>query len=131
MASPTNAFLGALFVTSFWTLLGYAVGRHLLPRGLAISAAPVIGWAVHSAATLPIFTLIGLSWTAVIGGGAFGVLISFFLLHARADDGEAGNAVPIPIWIFAAAAALALIPAVALLPKYSGDAVQLADPTFE
>jgi hypothetical protein len=38
-------------------LLGYALGRRLVSRVLAIGAAPVIGWSVHCAATLPIYLL--------------------------------------------------------------------------
>ena len=41
MASPVNAALCALIATAFWALLGYALGRHLLPRVLAIGAAAV------------------------------------------------------------------------------------------
>ncbi len=37
----------------------------------------------------------------------------------------------IPVWAFAAAAVVALVPAVTLLPKSSGDAVWLADATFD
>ena len=67
MASPVNAVLCALIATAFWTFVGYAVTRHLLPRVLALGAAPVIGWAVFSAATLPILRLIGFSPLAVVG----------------------------------------------------------------
>ena len=65
MASPLNAVLCALIGIAFWTVLGYAIARHLLPRVLAIGAAPVIGWAVFSATTLPILTLLGLILTAI------------------------------------------------------------------
>src|SRR5580700_2552700 len=61
MASPVNAALCALLATAFWSFLGYALTCHRLPRALAIGAAPVTGWAVHSAATLPFFFLIGFS----------------------------------------------------------------------
>ena len=50
MASPVNALVCALIATAFWSLLGYALGSRLVPRVLAIGAAPVIGWSVHSAA---------------------------------------------------------------------------------
>jgi len=43
MASPVNAFVCALIATAFWSLIGYALGGRLVPRGLAIGAAPVIG----------------------------------------------------------------------------------------
>ena len=61
MASPANAALCALIASAFWTFLGYGVGRHLLPRSLAFSASPVLGWAVHSAALLPIVVWTGFS----------------------------------------------------------------------
>jgi hypothetical protein len=38
MALPANAALCALVASAFWTFLGYGVGRHLLPRSLALNA---------------------------------------------------------------------------------------------
>jgi hypothetical protein len=130
MASPVNAALCALLATAFWSLLGYALTRRLLPRALAIGAAPVIGWAVHSAATLPIFLLIGFSPLAVVAVAALCVAISVATLKLEAN-GEVEAAPAIPWWAFAAAAVLALAPAVAILPKMSGDAVYLADPMID
>jgi hypothetical protein len=130
MASPVNAALCALLATAFWSLLGYALTRHLLPRALAIGAAPVTGWAVHSAATLPIFFLIGFSPAAVVVIAALSVAIAVATLKLAAKaDAEAAPA--IPWWAFAAAAVLALVPAVAILPKRVPDAVHLADPIFD
>ena len=135
MASPLNAALCALLAAAFWTLLGFALGRRLLPRALGRGAAPVIGWAAHSAVMLPIYAWIGpwigFSPIAVIGAGALCVLASGFSLAGRAPQSEAEDAADIPAWAFAAAAVLALAPAVAILPKFSGDAVQLADPIFD
>ena len=87
MASPVNAALCALLATAFWSLLGYALTRHLLPRALAVGAAPVMGWAVHSAATLPIFFLIGFSPLAVVAIAALCVAASVATLKlaAKAD----------------------------------------------
>ncbi len=130
MASPVNAALCALLATAFWSLLGYALTRHLLPRALAVGAAPVMGWAVHSAATLPIFFLIGFSPLAVVTVAALCVAVSVATLKLAAK-GDAEAAPAIPWWVFAAAAVLALAPAVAILPKMSGDAVYLADPIFD
>ena len=76
MASPVNAALCALIATGFWTLLGYALARHLLARALALGAAAVIGWAAHSAVTLPIYIWIGLSPAAVVAIGALCVLVA-------------------------------------------------------
>jgi hypothetical protein len=130
MASPVNAALCALLATAFWSFLGYALTRHLLPRALAIGVAPVTGWAVHSAATLPIFLLIGFSPLAVVAIAALCVAVSVATLRLAAnDDAEAAPA--IPWWAFAAAAVLALVPAVAILPKLAPGAVHLADPIFD
>ncbi len=131
MASPVNAALCAAIAAAFWTFVGYALGRHVLPRALAAGAAPVIGWAVFSAITLPAFILIGFSpltvsmvatlWLAV--GGA-----SLLLPPARGNDTAA---LGIAAWTFLGAALLALAPAVAILPKFSPDGVHLADPIFD
>ena len=131
MTSPLNAALCALLAAAFWPLLGYALGRRLLPRALARGAAPVMGWAVHSAAMLPIYPWIGFSPIAVIGTGALCVLASGLALSGRAPQNGAEDAADIPAWAFAVAAVLALVPAVAILPKFSGAAVQLADPIFD
>jgi hypothetical protein len=128
MASPVNAALCALLATAFWSFLGYALTRHLLPRVLAIGTAPVTGWAVHSAATLPIFFLIGFSPLAVVAVAVLCVAIGVATLRL-ASDGDAAPA--ISWWAFVAAAALALAPAVAILPKMSGDAAYLADPMID
>jgi hypothetical protein len=130
MASPVNAALCALLATAFWGFLGYALTRHLLPRALAIGAAPVVGWAVHSAATLPIFLLIGFSPLAVVAIAALCVAVGVATLKLAVNsDAEAAPA--IPWWAFLAAAVLALVPAVAILPKIAPGTVHLADPIFD
>jgi hypothetical protein len=131
MASPVNALVCALIATAFWSLLGYALGRRLVPRVLAIGAAPVVGWSVHSAATLPIYFLFGFSPLLVGGIGAICVLIACFSLSQPRLAGETEPARIIPVWAFAAAAVVALLPAATVLPKSSGGAVWLADATFD
>jgi hypothetical protein len=131
MASPINALMCAVIATAFWTLLGFALARHLLPRALALGAAAVIGWAAHSAVTLPIYVWIGFSPISVVAIGALCILASGLSLSLRISRGEAEGAPGIPPWTFAAAGILALAPAAAILPKFYGDAVQLADPIFD
>ncbi len=131
MASPVNAALCALIATAFWAFLGYAIGRHLFPRVLAIAAAAVIGWAAHSVVLLPIFTLIGFSQTAAVASGLICLLAAGFSLSRPAPISESEGDLAVPQWALVAAAILALVPAVAILPKFSGDAVQLADPVFD
>ncbi len=130
MASPVNAALCALLATAFWSLVGYALCRRLAPQALAAGAAPVIGWAVHSAATLPLFTLIGFSPLAVVAVAALCVIASVASLRQPVNTG--GKPEPqIPVSAYVTAAALALLPTVALLPKFSAQGVHLADPIFD
>jgi hypothetical protein len=131
MASPVNAVFCALVATAVWAFLGYAVSRHLLPRALAIGAAPILGWAIVSAATLPIFVLIGFSATAVTSVAALCALAGAISLVARETEGAADGAPLISWWCYAVAAVLAVVPAIAIVPKISAGAVHLADPIFD
>ena len=131
MASFINAVLCALLAAAFLTVFGYGIARHVLPRPLAAGAAPVIGWAVFSAATLPILTIAGFNALSVSVTGllflAGGVSLMALCRGVR-DDAAAP---PIPLWSYLAAALLALGPTAALLPKYTAAGVQLADPIFD
>jgi hypothetical protein len=131
MASPVNAVLCALLATAFWTVLGYAVTRHLLPRVLALGASPVVGWAVFSSATLPILTLTGFSLPTVVGLAALCLIVGGGSLLIYPSPADAATAPTMPPWSYAAAALLALVPAIAIVPKFLADGVRLADPIFD
>jgi hypothetical protein len=131
MASLVNAVLCAVVATVFWSLVGYALARHVLPRALALGAAPVLGWAVHSAATLPLFFLIGFSPAVVASLAVACVAAAAGSLVWRPIKHNAADAPKVPVWTYAAAASLALAPAAAILPKFSRGAVYLADPIFD
>jgi hypothetical protein len=131
MASTLNAALCALLAVAFWSLTGFALGRRALPRTLATGMAPVLGWAVHSAAMLPVYLLVGFTAATIVPSGAIcaAAAIGSFLvwpMERRQDDPAV-----VPVGAIVAAAILALLPAVALIPKFSGDAVLLADPIFD
>jgi hypothetical protein len=133
MASPINAVLCALVAATFYSAFGYALARDALPRVLALGAAPVIGWAVFSAVALQILSLIGFSPLTVIGLAALGLLFTGLCLRRPALLSAPSIGIN-PWWLGAAAIAvaiLALVPALALLPKYSGVGVHLADPIFD
>src|SRR5579862_226101 len=135
MASTVNAVLCALVATAFCTACGYAISRHVLPRVIALGAAPIVGWAVFSAATLPVLTLVGFSSPAIAATAALFLVIGGGALLMRSDNDDAARAPTIPPWSYAAAAVLALVPASAIVPKVSADGarlgVQLADPIFD
>ena len=131
MASPVNAALCALLATAFCTVLGHALARRVLPRTLALGAAPALGWAVFSAATLPVLTAIGFSAVAVGGLAALCLAIASGSLLLRPEPAEGTPQLGIKPWCFAVAGIVALVPASAILPKYSAYGVHLADPIFD
>ena len=133
MASPINAVLCVLVGAAFWSVLGYVIARHLLPRVLALGAAPVIGWAIFSAVALPILSLIGFSTLTVVSLAALGLgLAAVGLRRLPAAPGSPTDLKPWgPAAAAIAAAMLALAPALALLPKYSQAGVHLAAPIFD
>ena len=65
MPNALVVVLCAVAAASFWTVLGFALARRLVGPALALPIAPALGWAVHSAAALPILLLVGFSTTTV------------------------------------------------------------------
>jgi len=131
MASPVSAVLCAALAAAVWSLLGYALARHLLPRVLALGAAPVIGWVTFSAATLPLFILIGFSPITVAGVGMICAVIGGASLLTLPATGDVSPAPAAPVWAYIAAGMVALGPTAAILPKFSTAGVHLADPIFD
>jgi hypothetical protein len=136
MASTSDAVLCAVVATLYWTLLGFAITRRLVPGALALPLAPAIGWAVHSAIAHSVFWLVPFSGPAIASVAAIVLAGATFVLPAGTSHDEPGtrNSFPearVPIWAYAAAALLALGPAAAILPKFAGDAVFLADAIFD
>jgi hypothetical protein len=84
---------------------------------------------------LPVLTLVGLSAQAVVSLAALALVLAAVLMLRAPDATESGAQInPRPWWGAVAgvlAGALALAPAVALLPKYSADGVHLAAPIFD
>jgi hypothetical protein len=147
MASTINVILCAAAALLLWTCVGLAVARAVSPaRQLIWPVAPALGWAVHSAAALPIFMLAGFSRLTVAIVFAGSLLASAYALWRQARQPRNGTPrgeqrrsgqrrsepLPdVPVWAWIGAALLALGPALAILPKFDGDAVYLAAPIFD
>ncbi len=131
MASTLNAALSAVAAMLFWTCLGASITRRMMPGALALPMAPVVGWAVHSAAALPIFRVVGFSQPGVLVTAVLALFASVLALRAQPRPGEAESGATVPPWAYAAAALLAIFPAIALLPKHVADGVILAGPIFD
>ena len=130
MASTLNAALVAVCALSFWTYLGAALARRILPGTLVLPASPVVGWAVHSAVALPLFRLVGLSQAGVLAVAVLALAAGFWALR-RPAPGGGDDGLRVPGWAYAVAALLALAVATALLPKTVDGGVILAGPIFD
>jgi hypothetical protein len=131
LPSLSNVLLCAVAAGIVWTSLGLGVARRLgIERGLALAIAPALGWAVFHAAALPALLVLGLTRaTAVLVCLAAPTLAALLLATApRASMRAPGP----PWWAYAAAAALALAPAAAIVPKFGADGVvMLAAPMYD
>src|SRR3979411_1617591 len=119
MASTLNADLTEVAALLFGTCLGASITRCFAPRSLVLPMAPVVGWAAHSAAALPIFRAVGFSQAGVLITSLLALIASALALRARLREAE--TEVTVPGWAYGAAALLAILPAIALLPKYVAD----------
>ena len=127
MASTLNALFGALVAATFWSCIGIAIARRIMPAALAWPVAPTLGWAVHSAATFPILTLVGFSTVNAAIAAALTLIASIVALARPGGSPSVG----LPLWIWGGAALLAMGVAVAILPKTYGDSVILAPAIFD
>jgi hypothetical protein len=133
MASTTNVILGTATALLVWTMVGLAVARAVLPdRALIWPAAPALGWAVHSAAALPLFMLIGFTRATVTIVMVLTVAASAYALWRSPDlPARDGSEAAVPVWAWVGALVLSFGAAAAILPKFAGDAVYLAAPIFD
>lgn len=129
MPSLVHVFIGALAVAVYCTAIGLAFARQIIGGRLAWAIAPALGWALQSAAALPVFLLMGFSVASVALACAVMLLASLLLLNARAPKQESDAHVP--VWACAAAAIIALAPAAVLIPKTTPEGIALATPIFD
>src|SRR5262245_55729678 len=133
MASTTNVILGAAAAMVLWTIVGLAVARAVLPaRTLIWPVAPVLGWAVHSAAMLPLFMLVGFNRLTVAIVAVLSLAGAAYALGRQPGPPEVGkDNVLVPVWAWVGALVLALGPAAAIVPKFVDGAVVLSAPIFD
>jgi hypothetical protein len=131
MASPLDAAVCAVVALLLWTALGLSISHRIFPRELALPMAPALGWAVHNAAALPIFLLLGFSAIGVMALAAAALVASIALLSQGSDRAHRATHDTVPSWAYLAAAVLALAPAAAVIPEHVGDSVVVAKPIFD
>ena len=131
MPNALVVVLCAVAAASFWTVLGFAPARRLVGPALALPIAPALGWAVHSAAALPILLLAGFSTTTVAIVSAAALAASVVALLTQRSRPESPPSPSVPVWGYLGAAVLALAAAMAIMPKVGIDGIAFAPPIFD
>lgn len=122
---PETLALAAV-AAAFCTASGLPLARLLAPAGFpALGLAPVLGWAIFSVVALPVLTVTGFGrlqtcLLCLVWLGA----VWRFVPRARA-------VVRLPVWAAAAAALVAILPVLALMPKHAAGGLVLAAPMFD
>ena len=125
IAASFTAALGLVL----WTAAGYRLARRLgFSRAFAFPVAPALGWAVQNALALALAQVIGLSAITILG--SFALIIASTMIPATARR-DAEDETSVPWWIVPVAAMLAIIPALAVLPKSTPEGVILAAAIFD
>lgn len=130
MFALDSAFLAAAAGLVLWTGAGYGLARTLgFGPSLALPLAPALGWTVLNALALEIAR-----WAGSPVAGTLGALVlvaAGWLLRDR-NAGTASDDTPaMPIWIVLAAALVALVPAMAVVPKATQAGIALAPAIFD
>jgi len=141
MPTALNMVLCAVVAVVFWSVLGLAIARRLVSPSLAWSIAPALGWAVHSAATLPVMMAVGFGSATVMMVGALALTTSLVALIAGPHRDEVNSVGTTSAWPYVGAALvgatvvgaafLALTVATAALPKLGPEGIGFASPIFD
>ena len=102
-----------------------------MPPALVWLAAPILGWAVHSAVALPLFSLLGMSRLAVIGVFALSVSLALITVKWLGPISFNRANCTIPVTAIIGAGVLASLIMMAVLPINSVSGVVLAGPIFD
>ena len=130
MPSLPEVLLCGFAVLAICICVGLPLARRLVdePR-LAWALAPALGWAAFSTLALPILSAVGFSRAHVTA--LFGVAVLVGVVASLRGPARTGNGAAVPIWAFAAAVALAILPALGVWPKLGEGGLVLAAPLFD
>jgi hypothetical protein len=133
MASIQNSLACAALALAMWSCCGFAIGRQLLPRSLALPFAPLLGWASQSAIALPLFFLIGMTRTMVATTTLMSVIVALFCLlrYPRGRETAEADSVRVPPLAIIAGCLLAGAITMAIIPTVTPGGVAVAGPIFD
>lgn len=130
MFSFGSTFLAAAVGLVLWTGAGYGLARALgFDRTLALPVAPVLGWTVLNALALVLARWGGIPTVGTMA--ALALVVGACLLGGRSRAEAPDDTPAMPVWIYLAAAILALAPAMAVVPKETHAGIALAPAIFD
>lgn len=130
MAHLGNIAVCVVAMAATWTLMGLPIALRLAVGPHRWLFAPALGWAVHSALSLPIFELAGMSRLNVLATGVLCIAAAVLALLKTPSAARPPIAIVIVIAILAAAI-LALAPMAGIVPKATPEGITLASPIFD
>ena len=105
--------------------------RLAMPRPVALALAPAAGWAVFNALALPILTATGFTRATVAMLSGAAVLGGLAVSRRQRPPVVEPRPVGVSVLALAAAALLAVVPALAVWPKFGAGGVFLSEPMFD
>jgi hypothetical protein len=133
MATIQNSLACAALALAMWSCCGFAIGRQLLPRSLALPFAPLLGWASQSAIALLLFFLIGMTRTTVVTTTLLSVIVALFSLLRYPGGSDAAEADPVrvPPLAIVGGCLLACAITMAIIPTVTPGGAAVAGPIFD
>ena len=131
MPSWGGLLLCSSLALGFYFLLGLVLALRFSPIGTASLLAPITGWAVHSAAALPVLFLAGMSRASVAFVFIVPLVGSLAVLYRSRGIVAARRPSLILLIALISALVLSLLVALGAWPKVSGDSVTFAAPIFD
>ena len=114
-----------LCAAAFFTAIGLPLARFIAPRAMPpLAMAPALGWAVFATLALPCLEIMGFSRAHILLLASLACGLAVLCWRPRAGAAT-------PRWGLALAAAIAVMPALAILPKHVPGGILLAPPMFD
>jgi hypothetical protein len=130
MPSFPDVLLCGCAVLAICVCVGFPLARCLVDESrLAWALASALGWAAFSTLALPILWAVGFSRTHVTMLSGTAALVG--VVASLGGPARTRNRTAVPMWAFAAAAALAILPALGVWPKLDEGGLVLAEPLFD
>jgi hypothetical protein len=128
MPSLLSAAPSAILALILWGVSGWLIACRVFPGSpLAWGLAPTLGWAIQNTIALTLSLAVGYP-TAMSLASVVVIAVATTTIPRDKIEEERSSLSP---WIALAAALLALLPAVALLPKAVDGGIQMAGPIFD